>query len=98
MGLDDLHLEVGTHLKDSGELEVVERMTNRSDRPVSFGCTLFAPGRRRMTTQIAGLGQGNEMRVFQIANGKELLGRPLLLQAREAGGPRVLNYRFVAEE
>jgi hypothetical protein len=98
LGLDDLRIEVDTCLNDSGELEVIERMTNRSDRPVSFGCSLFAPGRRRMTAQITGLGRGCETRVFQFANGKELLGRPLLLQAQEVGGPRVLNYRFVAEE
>jgi hypothetical protein len=98
VGSGDVYVEVVTRLNDQGELEVEQFLVNDTDEPVSFRCQLTAPNRRRQKTQIIGLRQGRDVRTYRLPNGKELLGKPLLLEAEQIGSPRVLNYRFVAEE
>lgn len=98
VGLDDVRIEIATQLNESGELEVQQRLINQTDRPVSFRCHLFAPDRRRLSSQVVRLNRGDDLRVYRLSDGKELLGKTLWLQAEEADGPRVLNYRFVAEQ
>ncbi len=97
VGLEDVRLEVSTRLTRDGQLEVQQRVINDSDDPISLRCQLYAPERRRMSVQVVGLGRGEDVRVYRLAEGKELLGKTLWLQAEEVGGSRVLNYRFVAE-
>lgn len=98
VGLEDLRLEVSTRLTRDGVLEVQQRLINDSENPLSLRCQLYAPERRRMSIQVVGLGRGEDVRVYRLPQGKELVGKTLWLQAEEVGGPRVLNYRFVAEE
>ncbi len=98
VGLDEVRVEISTQLNAAGELEVHQRLINESTQAASFRCQLFAPERRRLSTQIVNLGRGDDLRVYRLPDGKELLGKTLWLQAEELNGPRVLNYRFVAEE
>ena len=35
---------------------------------------------------------------YRFADGKQLLGKTLWLQAQDTDGPQVLNYRFAAEQ
>lgn len=98
VGLDEVRLEVSTRLTQDGQLEIQQRVINDREEPISLRCQLYAPERRRMSVQVVGLGRGEDLRVYRLPEGKELLGKTLWLQAEEVGGSRVLNYRFVAEE
>ncbi len=98
VGLEDVRLEVSTRVTEDGQLEVQQRIINDREEPISLRCQLYAPERRRMSVQVVGLGRGEEVRVYRLPEGKQLVGKTLWLQAEELGGPRVLNYRFVAEE
>lgn len=98
VGLDDVRLEVSTRLTPDGQLEIQQRVINDSDAPISLRCQLYAPERRRMSVQVVGLGRGEDVHVYHLPGGKELVGKTLWLQAEEVGGSRVLNYRFVAEQ
>jgi hypothetical protein len=97
LGLDDVQVELATRLRKDGALLVEQQMTNLSDRPVSFNCLLFAPGRRRETRQIIKLGRDRATVVFVLPRGEELIGQKLWLRAEEIGGSRVLNYTLVAD-
>lgn len=97
VGLDDVVLEVHTRMDPHGELEVEQRLINNSDRPVSFRCQLFAPGRQLQKADVFDLAPGRAVRTYRFAEGESLLGRKLWLRAEEIGGPRTLNSRFTAE-
>ncbi len=97
VGMGDVYITVATQLNDQGELEVYQRFVNDTQKRVSFRCQLFAPGRRRLKSQIIGQGQGRDVQVYRLENGEELVGQTLWLRAEEMNGPRLLNYRFVAQ-
>ena len=98
LGLDDVQVEVTTRLRaKDGSLVVEQHMTNMSDLPLSFRCTLFAPGRRRETRQVIDLKHERTTMTFVLPRGEELIGQKLWLQAEEIGGSRVLNYTLTAE-
>ena len=96
LGLDDVQVEITTQLKN-GSLVVEQHLANQSDRPLSFQCLLFAPGRRRETRQVINLGRDRTTLKFELPNGEELIGQKLWLRAEEIGGSRVLNYTPTAE-
>jgi hypothetical protein len=97
VGLGDLILSATTRLNERGELEVEQRITSHSELPAAFRCSLSIPNRRRLRMQVFGVADGDDVRVYRVENGKELLGKQLSLRAEEIGGNRVLNYTFVAE-
>ena len=98
LGLDDVQVEVTTRLRaKDGSLVVEQHMTNNSDLPLSFRCTLFAPGRRRETRQVIDLKRERTTMIIVLPRGEELIGQKLWLQAEEIGGSRVLNYTLTAE-
>jgi hypothetical protein len=97
LGLEDVQLRLATRLRDDGALLVEQQITNLSDFPISFQCTLFAPGRRRETRQVIDLGRGRNSIAFVLPRGDELIGQKLWLRAEEIRGPRVLNYTILAE-
>jgi hypothetical protein len=96
LGLDDVQVEVTSQLK-KGKLIVQQHLTNLSDRPLSFQCVLFAPGRRRETRQVIHLGRDRTTLTFVLPEGDQLIGKKLWLRAEEIGGSRVLNYTLTAE-
>jgi len=96
VGLGDVYIDVASGLNDQGELEVQQRLVNESERPVSFRCQLFVPNRRRLKTDVVGLGRGSDVKTYRLPDGSELVGKPLWLRAEEMDGPRILSYRFVA--
>ena len=96
VGLGDVYIDVATGLNDQGELEVQQRLVNETDQPVSFRCQLFVPDRRRLKTDVVGLGRGDDVKTYRLPDGSQLVGKPLWLRAEEMGGPRILSYRFVA--
>jgi hypothetical protein len=98
VGLGDVLIHVTTQLNDRGELEVRQKLTNTTSAHVNFACALDVPGRRRQNTQVLGLARGNNVKVYRLDNGKELIGKTLWLRAEEMDGSRVLNYRLVASE
>jgi len=97
LGLDDVQVEITTRLQKNGSLLVEQHLANLSDRPLSFQCLLFAPGRRRETRQVINLGRDRHTLKFELQNGEELIDQKLWLRAEEIGGSRVLNYTLVAE-
>ncbi|HET6879872.1 MAG TPA: NEW3 domain-containing protein, partial [Pirellulales bacterium] len=98
LGLGDVALELTSHLNSKGDLEVEQRLINRTDDRVSFRCHLSIPNRRRMRTQVFKLPPGDDVQIYRLPGGEELLGQPLRVQAEEVGGQRRnLNYTFVAE-
>jgi hypothetical protein len=96
VGLGDLAITVSSRLDDRGQLEVAQRLINNSDSAVSVRCQLNVPGRRPLKSQVLQLGQGADLKVYRLPDGRELLGQTLWLRAEEINGPRTLNYRFVA--
>ncbi|NQU21387.1 MAG: hypothetical protein HQ567_08900 [Candidatus Nealsonbacteria bacterium] len=97
VGLGNIDVEIATKLNDRGQLEVEQRFINVTDEPASFRCHLYAPDRRRQMSQVVGLGLAEDVHVYRLPDGEKLLGMTLWLRAEEIDGPRVLNYRFVAE-
>jgi hypothetical protein len=97
LGLADVQVELLTRLRKDGALVVEQRLTNQSERPLSFQCLLFAPNRRRETRQVINLGEDRTTLTFVLPRGDELIGQKLWLRAEEIGGPRVLNYTLTAE-
>jgi hypothetical protein len=97
LGLDGVSIEMTTRLTPDGTLIVEQHLTNSTDHPISFQCTLFPPGRRRETKQVIQQGRGRSTNVFNLPNGKELLGQKLKLRAEEIGGARVLNHTITVE-
>jgi hypothetical protein len=98
VGMGDVYVELVTRLNAQGELEVEQRFVNESQKPVSFRCNLFAPDRRRLKTEILGLGYGRDVQTYRLPRGEELVGKYLWLRAEELDGPRILNYRFQARK
>jgi hypothetical protein len=97
VGMDDVTLSASTHLNDQGELEIEQRLTNETDKPVSFKCFLYSPDRLPIITQVVEQGRGTDTKSYRLPNGAELLGKTLLLRADEIEGERIINYRFVAQ-
>lgn len=97
VGLGGIRVEVQTRLNADGELEVEQHFINDTDESVSFHCYLYVPHRRRQKLDIIDLGHGRDVQRFRLANGKELIGQTLWLQADEIGGGRGLNHRFQAQ-
>jgi len=97
VGLGDVRIEVVTHLNDRGELEVQQRTLNEGNDSIDFRCDLYAPGRRRLSTQVAGFARSQNVKLYRFSNGRDLIGKTLWLQAQENHGLQVFNYRFVAQ-
>ena len=97
IGLGDVVVDVVTTLNKRGDLEVQQILTNHTDEPLTFNCTLFAPGRRRMRTQVLQLERGTDTRTFRLSNGDELIEKMILLRLEEVDGQRVLNYRVMVK-
>jgi hypothetical protein len=76
---------------------VWQRFINKAPSPVNFRCELFAPGQRRLRSQIIDLDAGDDVKVYRIEGGEGLLGKTLWISAEEIGGPRTLNYHFIAQ-
>lgn len=91
VGLNDVELEVQAALNSRGELEVEQRLINRTNAPVNYRCQLVIPGRRRIKYQVLSLDNGEDVRTFRIKRGKELVGKTLNVNAEEVDGTRVLN-------
>jgi hypothetical protein len=98
VGSDDLRIEASSRLNDQGDLEVTQVVTNRTPEPVSFKCSLFAPDRRRMMSQVIELRSDSDTKVYRLRNGQELVGRELWLRAEEIGGQRTLNFHFKVDK
>ncbi|MCS7303976.1 MAG: NEW3 domain-containing protein [Thermoguttaceae bacterium] len=94
VGLGDVYIQVAARLNRQQELEVEQRLVNETEQSVGFECQLFAPGRKRLRTQVFLSGPGEEVYVYRFPQGQELVGKTLWLQAVEVGGQRVLTYRF----
>jgi hypothetical protein len=98
LGSHDVFLEIGSHLNAAGELEVEQRLVNRTAGDVNFRCHLNIPGRRRMRSQVWKLPPGEDLQVYRVPAGDDLVGQTLRIRAEESGGSRrILNYSFVAE-
>ncbi len=98
LGLDDVYASVSTRLNEQGELEIEQRLTNDTDKPVSFKCFLYAPDRLPVVTQVVELGRGTDTKTYRLANGAALIGKNLLLRADEIAGQRIINYRFTPQQ
>jgi hypothetical protein len=48
--------------------------------------------------QVYRLGKELDRKVYRFANGRELLGKEMLLELEELNGPRELRYRFIAKD
>ncbi len=94
VGLGDVYIRVAARLNDQQELEVEQCLVNETEQSVAFECQLFAPGRKRLRSQVFLAGPGQEVYVYRLPAGQELVGKSLWLQAVELGGDRVLTYRF----
>lgn len=97
VGCPDLAVRVVTEVNRKGELEVVQRLSNRGENG-NFRCELFIPGRLRKALIVNNLGNNEDKQIYRIADGAEFVGKVLWLHIEEIGGSRVLNHRFIVEE
>ncbi len=97
LGLTDVAFEMTSRLREDGLLEVTQQLTNFTDKPLSFQCVLFTPGRRRETRQFTAPPNGQSPLLFLLEAGESLIGKKLTLRAEELGGGRVLNFSLTAE-
>lgn len=98
VGQDDVTVQVNTRLNERGELEIERRLTNETDKLVSFKCYIYIPNRQPLVSQVVELGRGTDTKVVRIENGAQLVGKTLLLRADEIGGERIINHRFTAQQ
>lgn len=98
VGLDDITVELDTHLEPAGELVVKAHVTNRTTRPVTFRATVFAPERRRQQQILSVPAPERATAIYRFPDGKALLGQDLRLRLEELGGSRVLNNHIKALE
>lgn len=98
VGTGDVAIEFKSHIDGEGTLVVEQFMTNKSPIPVDFKCSLYAKGFRRQRSQVYRLGETPDRTVYRYANGAELIGKELMLEAEEIGGERVLKYRFLVTD
>ena len=92
------HVQVNTRLNEHGELEIEQRLTNETEKVVSFKCYIYIPDRQPLVSQVVELGHGTDTKMLRVANGAELIGKTLLLRADEIGGERIINHRFTAQQ
>ena len=97
VGFGDVTIDLSTTLDEYGNLLVEQRLTNKTDKYVSFNCMLFIPDRRRQRIQVLDLKRGRATSTFVLPQGKELIGKTLWLRAEEIGGSRTLNYHVKAK-
>lgn len=98
LGAGDVFIKIFSHVNRQGELEVEQRLVNRTADEVSFRCHLGIPNRRRMRTQVLRLAAGEDVQTYRVPDGAELVGQRLSIRAEEIGGRRrILNYGFLAE-
>lgn len=98
VGLDEITVELDTHLEQTGELIVKAHVTNHTTRPVMFRATVFAPERRRQQQVLAVPAPERVTALYRFPDGKALLGQDLRLRLEELGGSRVLNNHIKAVE
>jgi hypothetical protein len=98
VGTEDLSLDVATYLDKEGKLIVEQIMTNKSEQLSDFKCFLRARGHRRQRMQVYRLGKEADRKVYRFGNGRDLIGKEMLLEIEELSGPRELRYRFVAKD
>jgi hypothetical protein len=98
VGTDDLELDVQSHLDKDGNLVVEQRMRNRTDKLTDFKCHLRSKGRQPQRMQVYRLGKEVDRKVYRLRDGRDLIGKEMLLEIEETNGQRMLNYRFVASD
>jgi hypothetical protein len=98
VGLQGIDVELDTRVNEEGFLEVRAQLVNSNDKPVSFTCHLFVPERRRHKIQIMNLGSERRSVTFRVPDGRELIGKELVLRFEEVGGSRVMNQQILVHE
>ncbi|MGC4006082.1 MAG: NEW3 domain-containing protein [Pirellulales bacterium] len=92
IGFGDLFAEFSTRITPKNELEIEQRLTNRTDAALSFKCYLYAPGRKRTSLNIRDHGQGMDIKTFYLDDAESLLNQDVKVQIVELDGARTLNY------
>ena len=98
IGMGEVLIKMTSRLDNNGELEIEQTLTNRGKKPVSFRCSVSAPGRRLQTANVFGLATGSDQKLYRLPDGEDLVGKTLWLRAEEVNGPRMFNYPFVIED
>lgn len=98
VGTEDVTLDVHSHLDKDGTLIVEQLMTNRTDRLADFKCHLRSKGHQPQRMQVYRLGRDLDRKVYRIPDGRDLIGKEMLLEIEEVNGQRMLNYRFIASD
>jgi hypothetical protein len=98
VGTKDLTLDVKSHLDKDGTLIVEQFMTNHEQHLADFKCHLRSKGYRPQRMQVYRLGPTLDRKVYRFPDGRDLVGKEMLLEIEEVNGQRVLKYRFVASD
>jgi hypothetical protein len=98
VGTADLTLVVRSHLDKDGTLIVEQLMRNRTGQLADFKCHLRSKGHQPQRMQVYRLGRELDRKVYRIPDGRDLVGKELLLEIEELNGQRTLNYRFIASD
>jgi hypothetical protein len=92
VGDTDIEFQVAAKVNSSGRLEINATLINDSDKPVSFDCSLYLPQRRKKSIDFFSSSPGITQKQMVISDAEDLIGKTLLVRAREINGSRALNY------
>ncbi|MGE3313717.1 MAG: hypothetical protein AB7O26_01290 [Planctomycetaceae bacterium] len=100
VGLGDVLLQVVDMRMESGDLQIKQIIINNTSplETLNFECNLFVPNRKRQLKKVTKLGNGKDTQLYIVPGADEFRGQELRLRARQIGGLRVLNYRWIVGE
>jgi hypothetical protein len=98
VGPSDVDVTLTTRLLPDGRLIVRQEFLNNSPRLLNFDNSLYAPGRQRQRRTLSVPANSQVVQEFSWNNGKELVGKDLLLRCEEQSGLRTLNFRILATQ
>ena len=98
VGDEEVYLEplVTKYNAKADILEVRQALVNNSSKAVSFAFSLAIPGRQKEKSMVLNLGFGRKEHTYLLKNGKNLLGKQLMITGTEIGGARKIQHTFQA--
>ncbi|WP_417744550.1 hypothetical protein [Rosistilla oblonga] len=99
VGPEDIQIDPSIRFDPSGSLIVTVNLINLSDRQQDYNCYMLTQSqtRRHQRNQLSVGPQQQVAKDFVWANGKELLGTTMTLQAQDRNSKRVLIYPIPIE-
>lgn len=97
VGSGDIWMEFFPVFDQKGDLTIIQRFVNQTNKVVSFRCQLAVPNRQWSESQIVGMGRGAFEAKHFYPNARDLIGQEVRVRAVEDNGLTTLNYKFIIQ-